>query len=263
MTSFWRRLFIQDRETPPSLSIQSLNIGLILLLLSFGISASFASIDYHWSWDSLWNYRVRFLHGWLVTLGLSAAALFLSTFIGFVAALAQRSRFLPLSCLSRIYVEIVRGTPLLVQILILFYVVGNALHVENRYVVGVCILSLFSGAYISEVIRSGIESVGRSQIESAEAIGLTHRQTYRLVIFPQAMRHVLPSLAGQFASLVKDSSLLSIIAIHEFTLNAEEVNAYTYSTLESYLPLAIGYLAITLPLSLWTQWLEKKFRYET
>jgi polar amino acid transport system permease protein len=83
------------------------------------------------------------------------------------------------------------------------------------------------------------------------------------VIFPQALRQTLPPLAGQFASLIKDSSLLSIIAINEFTLNAQEVNAFTYSTLESYLPLAIGYLVLTLPISLWARRLEARMHYET
>ena len=149
------------------------------------------------------------------------------------------------------------------QILIFFYVVADAFHVENRYVVGVLVLSFFSGAYISEVIRAGIESVGASQLESARAIGLTRGQTYRYVIFPQAFRLTLPPLAGQFVSLIKDSSLLSIIAINEFTQNAREVNAFTYSTLESYLPLAFGYLVLTLPISLLTRALEKRVKYET
>jgi polar amino acid transport system permease protein len=161
------------------------------------------------------------------------------------------------------YVEVVRGTPLLVQILIFFYVVADAFKIQSRYLVGILILSFFSGAYICEIVRSGIEGIGKSQIDSARAIGLTRLQTYRHVIFPQATRQILPALAGQFASLIKDSSLLSIISISEFTLNAQEVNAYTYSTLESYIPLAIGYLILTLPLSLWTRFLERKFHYET
>jgi polar amino acid transport system permease protein len=165
--------------------------------------------------------------------------------------------------LSKIYVEIVRGTPLLAQILIFFYVVAPAFSVGNRYVVGVLTLAFFSGAYISEIIRAGIESVGRSQLESAKAIGLTRAQTYRYVIFPQAVRQSLPPLAGQFVSLVKDSSLLSIIGISEFTLNAEMVNARTYSTLESYLPLAAGYLLLTLPISIWTRRLEQRHKFET
>ncbi|MFM8789102.1 MAG: amino acid ABC transporter permease, partial [Chthoniobacterales bacterium] len=153
--------------------------------------------------------------------------------------------------------------PLLVQLLILFYVVANSIGLQNRYAAGVIILAIFSGAYIAEMIRSGIESVGRSQLESARAIGLTRALTYRYVIFPQALRNILPPLAGQAASIIKDSSLLSILGIEEFTLAAQQVNSATYSTLESYLPLAVGYLVLTLPVSLLARWLEKKFRYET
>ena len=149
------------------------------------------------------------------------------------------------------------------QILILFYVVAAAMHVENRYLVGILVLSFFEGAYIAEIIRAGIEAVGNSQIESARAVGFTRTQTYRYVIFPQALRQTLPPMAGQLVSLIKDSSLLSIIAINELTLNAQQANAFTYSTLESYLPLAAGYLILTLPISLWTRWLEKRMKYET
>ena len=88
-------------------------------------------------------------------------------------------------------------------------------------------------------------------------------QTYRYVIFPQAIRQILPPLAGQFASLIKDSSLLSVIGIGEFTLNAQDVSSYTYSNFESYLPLAVGYLLLTLPISLWTQSLERRMRYDS
>jgi polar amino acid transport system permease protein len=108
-----------------------------------------------------------------------------------------------------------------------------------------------------------MESIGRSQLESARAIGLTRRQTYRHVIFPQALRQTLPPLAGQFVSLVKDSSLLSVISIKEFTWNAQSINAMTFSTLESYLPLAAGYLVLTLPISLWTRQMEQRHQFET
>ena len=153
--------------------------------------------------------------------------------------------------------------PLLVLILVLFYLVANALNITDRFLVGIVVLSLFAGAYIAEIMRAGIESVGASQRESARAIGLTTAQTYRYVIFPQALRQVLPPLAGQFASLVKDSSLLSIIGLAEFTYSAQQVNSATYSTLESYLPLALGYLVLTIPISLWTNRLSKSIRYET
>jgi polar amino acid transport system permease protein len=236
-------------------------IALALILLLFFVG--FHAIGYHWNWASIYKYRGYFFRGWLATIAVSISALVLSTVIGVVFALLRRSNFLPLRYIASFYVEIVRGTPLLVQILIFFYIVADAFHLQNRYLAGVLILSFFSAAYISEVIRAGIESVGQTQIESARAIGLNPRQTYRYVIFPQAIRLVLPPLAGQFISLIKDSSLLCIIAVNEFTQAARDVNSATYSTLESYLPLAVGYLALTLPLSRWTRALERRLRFET
>lgn len=250
-------------QSPPSWAARVLNFSVALLLVALLFFFSFYQLNYHWNWGAIYRYREKFIQGWSTTVVISLAALGLSTFIGLGFALAQRSYFLPLRYFSKIYVEVVRGTPLLVQILIFFYVVADAFGVSERYLVGVLTLSFFSGAYISEIIRAGIESVGKSQLESAKAIGLTRAQTYRFVIFPQALRQTLPPLAGQFVSLIKDSSLLSIISISEFTLNAREVNSYTFSTLESYIPLAAGYLILTLPISLWTRHLEKQHRYET
>jgi polar amino acid transport system permease protein len=215
------------------------------------------------NWGAVWKYRSAFWQGWLLTVFLSVVSLLLSTVIGLIAALARRSNILIVRYTAACYVECVRGMPLLVLILVLFYVVANALGIQDRLLVGVLVLSLFAGAYIAEIMRAGIESVGASQLESARAIGLTGRQTYHYVIFPQAIRQVLPPLAGQFASIVKDSSLLSVIGLAEFTYTAQQVNSATYSTLESYLPLAIGYLILTLPISLWTQALGRKLRYET
>lgn len=248
---------------PPAAATRVLSFLAALALLALLFTFSFYQLAYHWSWAGVWTYRQKFLQGWVTTVAISLAALIASTLIGLLFALARRSRVLVLQYLSRIYVELIRGTPLLVQILIFFYVVAEAFAMRDRYVVGVLTLSLFSGAYISEVIRAGIESVGRSQLESARAIGLTTVQTYRHVIFPQAIRQILPPLAGQFASLIKDSSLLSIIGISELTLNAQETASFTYSNFESFLPLAAGYLVLTLPISLWTQSLEQRHRFET
>jgi polar amino acid transport system permease protein len=235
----------------------------VFLLLGLAFWFFFSQVKFAWGWEAVYAYRLKFIKGWLVTVVISAVAMFLSLLVGLSAAVAQRSAFLPLRYLSRVYIEIIRGTPLLVQILIFFYVVADAIGINDRYFVGIIILAMFAGAYISEIIRAGIESIGESQLESARAIGFTRVQIYRYVVFPQVVRQVLPPLAGQFASLIKDSSLLSIISVSEFTLNAQEVNAFTFSTLESYLPLAVGYLLLTLPISLWTKQLEKKYRYAT
>ena len=233
------------------------------LALAIGIIvAALLTLPYHWNWKPAWEYRRLFLDGWLATLGISVIALPLSCVLGLLFALARRSAFLPLQYFSRIYVEITRGAPLLVQIYLYFYVFANALHMQSRYVVGPLILAAFTGAYISEIIRAGIEGVGKSQIETARAIGLTTRQTYRHVIFPQAIRQILPSLAGQFVSLVKDSSLLSIISVEELAKAASDVSSTSLTHFESYLPLAAGYLIITLPISLWTQSLEKRAKFD-
>ena len=209
------------------------------------------------------TYWPLFAKGWSTTIAISLAALGLSSFMGMVVALAQRSLFLPLRTLSQGYVELIRGTPLLAQIYILFYIVAEAVKLDNRVVAGVLTLSFFSAAYLAEVFRAGIESVGKTQLDSAKAIGLTRLQTYRYVIFPQALKIVLPSLAGQFVSLIKDSSLLSVIGLNELTQSARNVASYTFSNLESYLLLALGYLLLTLPVSLMTRRLEQRFRYET
>ena len=215
-----------------------------------------------WNWSGVWEYRQKFFFGWIVTLGLSVAALILSVAIGLVVALFLGARNPLLEATGRIYVELIRGTPLLVQLLLGFYVIANAVGLENRFVVGTLVLAAFSGAYMAEIFRGGLNAIPKTQRDSARAIGLTRWQSFRLVILPQAVRLVLPAIAGQLVSLIKDSSLLSVIAISEFTLNAREVNSFTYSTLESYAPLAIGYLMLTLPLSAASRWLEKSFSYE-
>ncbi|NQW47757.1 MAG: amino acid ABC transporter permease [Planctomycetes bacterium] len=236
---------------------------LVVALVAAGIGLALVRAEYVWNWALVWEYRQRFLQGFGVTVVLSLAALVVSTLVGIVAAMLLGSKHALLEAMGRVYVEVIRGTPLLVQLLLGFYVVANAVGLENRYVVGVLVLSLFSGAYMAEIFRGGLAAIPRTQRDSARAIGLTPWQSHRLVILPQAVRIVLPAVAGQFVSLVKDSSLLSVIAVSEFTLAAQEVNSFTYSTLESYLPLAAGYLLLTLPLSALSRLLERRFQYET
>lgn len=220
----------------------------------------FTTTSYDFHWDSVYQYRQKFINGFSTTIYISFFALILSFFIGLFFAYGQNSKFILLRFFSRFYIEIIRGTPLLVQILIFFYIVATNLGLDNRYIVGIVILALFSGAYVSEIIRAGIFSISKEQYETSLSLGFTVFQTYRYIIFPQAYKRIIPPLTGQFASIIKDSSLLSIISVNEFTMNAQEVNSYTFSTLESYIPLAIGYLILTYPISLWSRNLEKKMK---
>ena len=236
---------------------------LLALVCASAIYATFHAINYHWEWAAIWEFRSLILRGWMVTLLLSLGALVLSVFVGLLLMTGQRSRVVPIRLFSRGFVEIIRGTPLLVQLLIGYYGVANALHIDSSMLVGIVILAFFEGAYLAEIFRAAWESIGASQLEAAKAVGFNRVQTWRYVIFPQAVRRALPGTAGQMVSLVKDSSLLSVIGAEEMTQIVKIVNSKAYVALEGYIPLALLYLAITLPLSWWARRLEAKFKYET
>jgi len=222
----------------------------------------YAIFSHQYNWSSMVPYAGNLLSGWWTTVWISLAALVGSTLLAGGLTVAKLSEVKPASWLANLYIELVRGTPLLVQLLIGAYMLAPKLGIGNRAVVGVIMLSVFAAAYLAEIFRGGIESIAKSQWDSARSIGLTERQTYRWVVIPQAIRRVLPATAGQFANLIKDSSLLYAISVTEFTAQARSANAQTYSDFAAYLPLAVGYLALTLPISLWSRRLEKRFRYE-
>lgn len=260
----FKKLFINEltykKDTSLSKGVYLFNFVLLLFLIVIPIYFMFVNISYDFNWAQVYEYKQKFINGFLMTIIISAFALILSFIIGLFFAYAQNSKLILLRFFARFYVEIIRGTPLLVQILIFFYVFANNLGFENRYIVGTFILAIFSGAYVCEIIRAAIQSIEKEQFETGLSLGMSDYQLYRYIIFPQAFKRMLPALTGQFASIIKDSSLLSIIAISEFTMNAQEVDAITYSTLESYIPLAIGYLLLTYPVSYYTNKLEKNIK---
>ena len=248
--------------SPPRVA-RALNSLFALLVLIGLVWVCLASLKLDWS--KPWESRFNLFSGWLLTVELTAVALVLSILAGFILALFQRSYFLPLRYFARFLVETLRCIPLLALIYLIWYGFEGVLAIGNnwRLLSGILILSLFESAYISEIFRAGIESVGKTQIESARAIGFTRTQTYRYVIIPQAFRQVLPQLVGQLGSLIKDSSLLSVIAIAEFTQTAQQATSNNYASLENYFTLAVGYLVLTVPISIWSRWLERRFKYET
>lgn len=243
---FWKKVF---------------NFALVLLGLYLIFKMSLG--NYQMVWSSLKPYMHKLFDGYQMTLIITFFAMFISLALGFVIAFLSRSKILVVHYLSKMYVEVIRGTPFLVQIIFFFYIITPNLGLSNRYIIGITILAIFSSAYVSEIIRAGIESIEGTQHETAKAVGFTNFQKYRYVIFPQVIRRILPSLAGQLSSLVKDSSLLSVIAVSEFTLNIQEVNAINFRTYENYIILALGYLLITYPISLLSKHLERKFNYES
>lgn len=253
--------FVEDKGIKSSKLKKAVNLGIALLLLLGLFTLPLG--EYTMNWTSLIPYIGKLFNGYKMTVIITFFSMIISLILGFVIAFLNNSRILIVHYLSKSYVEIIRGTPFLVQIIFFFYIITPSLGLDNRYLIGVSILAIFSSAYVSEIIRAGIESIGESQHEAARAVGFTTFQKYRYVILPQVITRILPSLAGQLSSLVKDSSLLSVIAVSEFTLNIQEITAINFKTYENYIILAVGYLLITFPISMISRKLERKFNYES
>lgn len=248
---------------PPTLRSRMLWALLLLVGTSLAVYALFSGVHYRWNWVAGWGYRTQFGIGWLTTLGVSAGAMLLSLLTGFGLMLGKRAQLLPVRMLCSAIVELLRGSPLLVQLLVGYYIVATALRVESPLLVGMVLLGFFEGAYLSEIFRGAVESISASQREAARAVGFDNQQTYRFVIIPQAVRRALPGVTGQLVSLIKDSSLLSVIGIEELVQKVRILNSGSYTALEGYLPLAAAYLIVTLPLSWYARQLERRFAYET
>lgn len=260
--NIFKRLFFRSEEAVIPFWIKVLNFSAVFIFLAGVLIYSFNKTSTLNRFLDIWQYRQNILSGFLTTLAISLASLVISLFIGVITALSNKSSFLPFFYLGRIYTSIIRNTPLLVQIFIFFYVVATAFNLQNRYVLGVLILAVFSGAYVGEIIRGGLESIPANQIDAGRSIGLSGFQVYIYITVPQAVKRIIPGLAGQFVSLVKDSSLLYVIAVGELTKSVQEVNSLNFNVIENYIWLALLYLLITYPLSAFSKWIEKIFAYE-
>ncbi len=237
------------------------SMAAVAAILAAFLWISLLRIDHKLDFSTLLEFKVRLQQGFVMTLAISAGSLFLSLLIGALAAVGQHSRVLVISYLCKVYVQVIRGTPLLVQIFFFYYIIGTAWGIENRYLAGILILSLFEGAYIAEIIRGGLESIDSRQYEIARAIGLSPGKTARLVTIPILMSRILPALAGQFASIIKDSSLLSVIAVSELTQTIQEISAHNFKFFENYFSLGAMYFIMTFVISLITRRLEKVYKH--
>ena len=196
--------------------------------------------------------------GLWTTLWLSAISSFFALILGLIAGLARVSKNFALRGLSIIYVECIRGTPLLVQIFIAYFFLGTVFDL-SRNVCGIGALSLFAGAYVAEIVRAGVQSIAKGQTEAARSLGMNVFQTMGDIVLPQAFKRILPPLAGQFISLIKDSSLVSVIAITDLTKAGREIITTTFATFEVWLVVAAMYLLVTATLSQVVYYLERRY----
>ncbi|BCR03777.1 ABC transporter permease [Desulfuromonas versatilis] len=195
--------------------------------------------------------------GLWTTLWISFVSGILGMILGLVTGLCRISKNEALKGLAITYIELIRGTPLLVQIFIFYFFLGTVLDL-SRMVAGIGALAIFSGAYVAEIIRAGIQSIPRGQTEAARSLGMTVPQAMIHIILPQAFKRTLPPLAGQFISLIKDSSLVSVIAITDLTKSGREVITSTFATFEIWFTVAGLYLVMTFALSQLIGWMERR-----
>ena len=230
---------------------------------------SATGLGYNWQWYRIPRHLLSFdqdqpvpgelLLGLFSTLQLSGLSLVLSLGIGLLVAIFRLSESWVARQISALYLGVIRNTPLLVQIYLMYFVAGPILGLD-RFWSAVLALSLFEGAYISEIFRAGIVSLHRGQWEAAYSLGLSEAATYRWVILPQAFVRVLPPLTSELISLIKNTSLVSLVSLSDLAMEAQIVAADTFLTFEVWFTTAALYLVITVPLSLLVYSMEKRFR---
>lgn len=203
--------------------------------------------------------------GALMSLGIAILSLFIGLILGVLGASAKRSKHLIFRAIGNFYVEVIRGTPMLLQILILFSVVpsiytaitGEVLRI-NVYLIGIIAMSINSGAYSTELIRSGINGVDKGQWEACETLGLSSWQTMRFVVLPQAFKLIVPPIISEFVTLIKDSSLISTIGAVELLKASQIVGNTYYDYMSAYALAAIFYLIMTISISYLGKKVEKR-----
>lgn len=199
------------------------------------------------------------LRGAKITIELTAASVAIGTLIGLIIGMGRISHFKIFNYPATLYVEFIRGTPLLVQIMIVYYGLP-ALGINlGQMTSGIVALSLNSGAYVGEIFKAGIKSIKKGQTEASFSLGLDYLQTMRYVILPQATRNILPALGNEFIALLKDSSLVSVIAITELLRSGMLVYSRTYNAWTPLLGVAMVYICMTIPLSRMVQYVEKRW----
>ena len=253
-------------------------------------------VDYKWSWSVLPQYLIRFdpeksrwvwgliMQGVFTTLRLSIWATILAMIFGTIMGLFRVSQGLFNRLISWSYVELIRNIPILVWIFIFYYFVSDQIMpffgldelvrsksetIKNlftflfasparlpAFLSGLLALAIYEGAYITEIIRAGIQSIEKGQWEASSALGFSRWQQMRYVIFPQAIQRVLPPLAGQFISTIKDSAIVSVISIQELTFQGMELMSATFLTFEVWITIMVLYLLLCLTCSLLVERLE-------
>jgi polar amino acid transport system permease protein len=266
----WRRPFRLLRHRRFLRGVQIAQFILLMCGLTWLVYRGTEQMGYNWQWYRVPPYVFEMQDGRIAwgtlslglfkTLEISVYGLLLATIVGLCIALLRLSRSILGVYFARGYLELIRNTPLLVQVYVFYFIVAPVYDID-RFWAGVICLALFEGAYASEIFRSGILAVDHGQWDASHSLGLPRYYAYRLVILPQAVRAMLPPLTSVAVSLVKDSAILSVIAISELTSAARDVISDTFMSFEIWFTAAALYLALTMTLSLVATYLERRMRF--
>jgi polar amino acid transport system permease protein len=241
---------------------------LLVAVVIWFLATSTSQLGYNWQWYRIPQYLFKIedghlvagllIEGLLFTFRICGVSLVFAMVIGLGTALGRLSDSFMTQAITRIYLEVIRNTPLVVQMYLVYFVVGPILGL-GRFSSAVLALSLFEGSYMSEIFRAGIVSLHKGQWEASYSLGLSTFDTYRDVILPQAIRRISPPLAGEMISLVKNSALVSLVSLSDLAMQAQSIVSITFLTFEVWFTTAAIYLAVTVTLSLIVNQMEKKF----
>lgn len=207
-------------------------------------------VEGRWRW---------FVSGLGFTLLISLFAVLLGLVLGILAALGKLSKFKPVKAIAGIYVDIIRGTPTMVQLLIIYYIIFQNVNIE-KWIVGSIAFGINSGAYIAEIVRGGILSVNIGQTEAGRSLGLTHAQTMLHIVMPQAMKNILPALGNEFVVLIKETAVIGMVANIDLVGAARKVQSLTYDFAVPLISIAVIYYVVIKIISVCLNRLEANMR---
>lgn len=246
-----------------------LQFGLLVVLLLWVVVQGAQSMNYQWKWEKMPRLLFRVIDGELiwgplikglwVTLEIAALAGIISLVIGLATAMLRLSHSVVGRTLAWCYIEVIRNTPILVQMLIVYFIIAAVLGIPRQWA-GILCLALYEGAFAAEIIRGAIVAVRKGQWEAGRSLGFSTASLYRDIVLPQAVPLMLPPLGGVLVNLVKHSAVVSVIAVFDLTTQARTAVADTFMAFEIWLTTAALYLLVTVTLSLGVGWLERRYR---
>ena len=211
--------------------------------------------------EILIKYSSYFITGLKSTLGLSIISVLIGIVIGSLLALMKFSKHKPLKWIAAVYIEVVRGTPMITQLFIVYFGSYVLFGLDmNPFIAGIIAVSLNSGAYVAEIIRSGIQSIDKGQMEAGRSLGMTQSMTMKEIIMPQAVKNILPALCNEFITVIKETSIVSVIGVTDLMYNVNIVRGISFRPLEPLLIAAVIYFILTFGLSKAVNILEGKMK---